>query len=132
MRPAFLAIVISTLLASCTTSDDCGPDRACTMEYRMLTVSVRDSLNAPYLLDSTFTIKASTGEEIRPQQELFEPGLYTVLSDSEMDLTTRQGESFTFKGYRHGQLKVSEAYLIQHDCCHINLVAGNTYVILND
>lgn len=102
------------------------------MEYRMVTVSVRDSLNAPYLLDSTFTVKASTGEEVRPEQGPFEPGQYTVLTDSEMDMTTRQGESFSFKGYLEGQLKVSEAYLIHHDCCHINLVAGNTDVTVTD
>lgn len=132
MRLPLLLSAFAAATVGCNTDHECGPDRACTMEYRSITIEVRDSTFAPFLLDSTFTVKASTGEEIRPQGISIDSAYYTVLTDSQMELTTRMGESFTFKGYRNGVLKVSEPFLIRHDCCHIDLVAGNTYIIVND
>ncbi len=132
MRLPLLFSALAAAFMGCNTDQECDPNMACTMEYRTITIEVRDSTNAPYPLDSTFTVKASTGEEIRPEDISIDSAYHAVLTDSQMELTTRAGESFTFKGYRNGVLKVSEPFLIRHDCCHIELVAGNTSVIVID
>jgi len=129
---ASLLLIALTATIGCRPKGDCDPERACTMEFRTIGIEVRDTAFAPYALDSTFTVKASTGEIIHVENHSMYPGHYGILTDSEMELTTTMGESFTFKGYRNGELKVSEPFLIRHDCCHIILVAGNTYVIVND
>jgi hypothetical protein len=131
MRLPFLIALIA-VLAGCESNSECDPQRACTMEYRTIAIEVRDSANAPYPLDSTFTLKTSTGEQIRPEDISIDSAFHVVLSDSQRDLTTQLGESFTFNGYRNGVLKVSEPFLIRHDCCHIELVAGNSSVIVNE
>jgi hypothetical protein len=132
MRLHLFLSAIAAATVGCNTDHECDPNRACTMEYRTITIEVRDSANAPYPLDSTFTLKTSTGEQIRPEDISIDSAFHVVLTDSQRDLTTQLGESFTFKGYRNGVLKVSEPFLIRHDCCHIELVAGNSSVIVNE
>lgn len=129
---ASLLLIVLIATIGCRPKGDCDLERACTMEFRTISIEVRDTAYAPYLLDSTFTIKASTAEVVYVDDHSMDSGHYTIFTDSEMGLTTTLGESFTFKGYRNGELKVSEPFLIRHDCCHINLVAGNTYVMVND
>lgn len=102
------------------------------MEYRFITIEVRDSLLLPYALDSIVTFLAKTGEVIPMEQQSWQVGMYTVFTDSHMEYTNTLGESFTFRGYRNGVQQVGEAFLIRHDCCHIELVAGNTFVIVED
>ncbi|MCF8257976.1 MAG: hypothetical protein K9J06_10490 [Flavobacteriales bacterium] len=134
MRLPLLLSALALIGMACNTDhdQDCAPDRACTEEYRTVTIEVRDTSYAAYPLDSTFTVKASTGEEIRPQDYSIDSAFHIVLTDSQRDLTTQIGESFTFKGYRNGVLKVSEPFLIRHDCCHIIMVAGNPWVMVTD
>lgn len=130
----FLFMMLTALLAisGCKPKGDCDPNLACTMEFRYITIYVHDTLGAPYPLDSVFTVKFGSEENIYPMEQWFEDGYYTVLSDNEMELVSYQGDSFTFKGYREGVLKVSEPFLIRNDCCHINLVEGNTAVMVTD
>lgn len=127
-----ILIALTAVLAGCEPKGECDSQRACTMEYRFITIEVRDSLLNPYTLDSTVTFIAKTGEVLSMEEQSWQDGVYTAFTDSQMDYTNTVGESFTFRGYRNGEQKVSEALLIRHDCCHIELVAGNTFVIVTD
>ena len=127
-----ILIALTTVLAGCESNDECDAQRACTMEYRFITIEVRYSLLNPYVLDSTVTFIAKTGEVLPIEEQSWQDGVYTAFTDSHMEYTNTVGESFTFRGYKGGEQKVSEALLIRHDCCHIELVAGNTFVMVTD
>lgn len=112
------------------TNDGCSLDQACTMEFRYITVQVKDASNTPFILDSVITRVNATGDELQLEEMFLDSGTYVVLTDGQRNLTSLDGDTFTFMGYKQGQLKVNEPYVIRHDCCHIELVSGSETVIV--
>jgi len=127
-RPRFLFAVLMTLMGCNRSTDGCSSDQACTMEFRYLTVQVKDSTNTPYYLDSVYTRVNASGDELHLEEMFLDSGTYVVLTDAQKELTSLEGDTFTFVGYKLGQLKVNEQYIVRHDCCHIELVSGNEAV----
>lgn len=114
----------------------CRTDIACTMEYRTISINVTDTLGNPYSLDVYRTKRLNTGavydlqtlsdswsDSLRRAQ-----GSYPVLDDSYTNSTHVCGESFEFLGYRDSLLVVSQILEIKNNCCHIELISGNTNV----
>ena len=108
----------------------------CTQEYRILTISVKDQASNPVLLDQYFVVKSSTGEMIDFSQE--DPftdsinrlnGIYTLMTDGRMEMTSRAGVEFVFHGRIGNAEIVNEKYIIANDACHVSLVSGKTEVI---
>lgn len=122
------------LFFSCTRSDDV----MCTMEYRSLTVSIRDSASHPVVLTSYFMKKVSTGEfiDLSAQDPYADSinrlqGIYVVGNDGMMGMTTKTGNAFEFHGFMGSQEIVREPYIIGKDECHILLVSGKKVIVLS-
>lgn len=117
---------------------ECPTDIMCTMEYRTIGVTVKDTLGNPYALDAYRTKQLSTGAiyDLQISSSAWEDsvrkaqGHYPVLTDSYTHIN-RCGEDFEFLGYKNSALVVSQILNIKSDCCHINLVSGNTEVTVN-
>jgi hypothetical protein len=100
---------------------------ACTMEFRMVTVSVTGPA-----LTSYYTLRTTTGDTIRIGQENVGgmAGVYPNLDDSFQSVIEGRTENFIFKGFINDSLVVNESYGIAADKCHINYVSGNLNVTL--
>lgn len=59
------------------------------------------------------------------------PGAYLVYSDAYRDETSVCGEDFVFKGYLDNQAVANGVFKIAHDCCHINLISGDTKIVID-
>lgn len=106
-------------------------DVFCTMEFRMITVSIMDSNNSPIELDSFFvTLDKDTVMTKENSHWLPDDSSIIIFSDSEMEKTTEKGKTFKLTGYLNGALVVDENYLIAHDKCHVELKSGKTVIIL--
>lgn len=117
--------VILFLIASCS-RDKRIDDTACTMDYRYITITVNgDSL------DDYYTIRNSTGEIIRNNQDGFpEDSVYIVLSDNYQPTLKNKTEQFTFKGFINNVEVINEPFVIKADQCHIEYVSGKREVDL--
>lgn len=135
MKFIFLGIVLFFFVGcqqnpQCT--DPCPKDMMCTMDFRTLQLSIRDSVGRPVMLDKYRTLKLYNNEEIDMQSglTLWEDssykanGEYPILNDGHTNKTDRCGKEFRFLGYRQNQLVVESQYKISHDCCHIRLDSG--------
>jgi hypothetical protein len=130
------------LFTSCektkTCSTECPTNTMCTMEFRSITIELKDNNGLPVALDKYRTIKLENNEEIDLQTgiSLFEDttrkniGTYPILDDSHTEKTDRCGKQFRFQGYINNQVVVDSKYKISHDCCHIQLDSGNTKIKL--
>jgi len=131
----FGIIILLVMLYSCILNTD--DDLVCTEEYRMLTVSLTDSIDNPVILTSNYTEKTSTGEIIDFVQEdnYFDSinranGIYILFTDGKMSMTSKSGTEFQFKGFIDSVLVVCEPYIIKNDGCHVLLESGNTEIVL--
>ena len=116
------------LLLLLTTASSCEEDPiACTMDFRMVTVTV-----AGPALTSYYTLRAATGDTIRIGQENIGgmAGIYPILDDSYQSVIEGRTENFIFRGFINDSLVVNESYGISADECHIAYVSGNLNVTL--
>jgi len=133
VKIAFLIIVCFMVLISCKSRNEIN----CTTEYRMLTISVIDSMSKPVLLSQYFVKKTSTGEIINFKQE--DPyldsinrmnGVYFILTDGKMAMTLKNGTEFQFIGMIDNEEIVNEKYIIGNDGCHVQILSGKTQIII--
>lgn len=116
---------------------DCNPNRACTEEFRSLFVQVVNKANNAVQLDSFVFVRLRDNQTIAGSNKpdmigtTGEVGRYLLFSDSKMNETSRCGEDFEFRGYLNKQSVANSVYKIAHDCCHINLIAGDTKIIID-
>ena len=110
----------------------------CTTEYRMLTVSIKDTASKPVILSNYFVKKTSTGEIIDFSKE--EPyldsitriqGIYFVFTDGKIGMTSKDGTEFEFHGILGTTEIVNEKYLIGNDECHVKMLSGKTEIIIS-
>ena len=113
-------------------------DIMCTTEYRMLTVSIKDSASGPVVLSSYFVRKTSTGEVI--DFSLQEPyadsinrlqGIYFICTDGMMGMTSKGGTGFELHGILGTREVVNEPYVIGKDECHIRMLSGKTEIVVS-
>jgi len=112
-------------------------DIMCTEEYRMLTVTIKDSQSNPVILSDYFVKKTSTGEIIDFSHE--DPfmdsinkvqGIYFLCTDGMMGMTSKSGTEFEFHGIMDTTEIVNEKYLIGNDQCHVFLLSGQTNIVI--
>jgi hypothetical protein len=105
------------------------------MEYRILTISIRDSVAQPILLNNYFVRKTGTGEIIDFSKE--EPyadsinrinGIYILFTDGKMSMTSKGGTEFEFHGEKGGIEIVNEKYIIGNDLCHVKRISGKSEI----
>lgn len=117
---------------------DCPPDLMCTMEFRYIQITVTDSAGKPVSLDTYRTIRLADGHAFDLQHSADEwedstrraTGIYPLLTDSEQKQVSTRGENFEFRGEKDGVMIVQEQYQVRDDCCHIDLISGNTIITI--
>lgn len=130
LAPLVFFLALTASIGCNESTEECPQDQMCTEEFRFITLEAKDTAQAPYLLDSVHTVVVESGAVVHPMEQMMDPGIYIVLSDNEKNLTSLAGDTFLFNGFKGGLLKVSEQFVIRHDCCHINWVSGSTSVTI--
>jgi hypothetical protein len=127
-----LNLAVMLLLLSCKQSHEV----MCTMEYRMLTVSIKDSAAQPVILGSYFLKNTATSEvlDLSSQDPFADSinrigGRYFICNDGMMGMVSTSGTAFEFHGMQGSKEVVNEPYIIGKDECHIRLVSGKTEII---
>ncbi len=94
----------------------------CTMQFAMVTVSVRDADANPVSLDSAVTIGKS-GRVIATGAHMGN-GVYTVADDGYQKALALRSEDVVFRGFIAGRQVVEGTYTIEADCCHVSRKSG--------
>lgn len=112
---------------SCSEGEDCP----CTMEFRMITVVVVDSVNN-LVLGLTTTIKDDSGKVYDVYNDpLIFPGHYTVMDDNYVSELTTQPKRFHFVGVKDSLTVNGEFFVNTDKCkCHVEKVSGPDTLIL--
>ena len=99
----------------------------CTEEFRTITLELTDQNGEAVLLDdyhtyldqyNLFTIDKAVNSGF--------PQFYPVFSDAQMDLLDFEGKVFIFVGFIDGEVVIEQAFEVAKDCCHIQLIRGET------
>lgn len=135
--PISTFIICSVLLFSaCThtsTSDDCTKVM-CTADFRMITVTLKDSAGNFYIPDQVRTELSQNGAVIQTSSSPAIPGqnAYTVADDGNIHNITRfQNTSVIFKVIKNNVTVKQANYEIKADCCHIEKISGDDVMIIN-
>jgi len=130
MRPLLISLILLCVLSACRRDKgDCPSDRMCTMEFRSITVEVRDGSGTDIVLDSARTMRNSDGRRFyfAPLTGTHQP-YYMVLSDAEMSELNTQGSAFRFEGFLADSLLVAADYVIRHNYYHIKKLSNPTVI----
>lgn len=115
----------------------CDPPVMCTKIYKTVSVQLKDAKGAAIRLDSFRVTILPEGKDItRPYEQhqldsYRDYGSYPVVSDSD----DFRFQRFTptrvlFEGFIADKKVVSTEYIIQFDCCHVELVSKEPDVIV--
>ena len=140
MFAKIIVAFLSIFLVACNDKDDAEQqdcsEAICTLNFVTITVSVKDASGEPVSLDSYEIIDNETGENLATDfngdeyQYLKEQGFYPILSDANRIQSQNTTATLTFKGFRTNEEVINEDYEVGADCCHVNLVSGNTEIVL--
>ena len=128
MKKIFLLVAAALYLSSCSKCDDQN-DFICTQEFRMVTIKVKSQGDENVTLDSAYTIRQSTNQKIRPEQQAG-TDYYVVLDDSYHPQLKNKEDNFRFVGWKNNQVVVDQVYRIGGDNCHISKKSGADSVTL--
>ena len=104
----------------------------CTMEFRMLTVSIKDKAGNFYKADKVETY-TQAGKMIYSQTSpsFLPDSSYTVIDDNNLkDLSKNVNTELDFKIFKDGSVIKTSKYVVTADCCHISKVSGPDQIII--
>lgn len=140
MFAKIIVAFLSIFLVACNDNDDAEQqdcsEAICTLNFVTITVSVKDASGEPVSLDNYEIIDNETGENLAADfngdeyQYLKEQGFYPILSDANRIQYQNSTATLTFKGVIDNKEVINETYEVAADCCHVNLISGNTEIVL--
>lgn len=140
MFAKIIVAFLSIFLVACNDNDDAEQqdcsEAICTLNFVTVTVSVKDASGEPVSLDSYEIIDNETGENLATDfngdeyQYLKEQGFYPIISDANRVQYQNSTATLTFKGIIDNKEVINEDYQVGADCCHVNLISGNTEIVL--
>ena len=101
----------------------CPADVMCTKIFASVGVAVKNTDGTPGQLDEVYTIRVSTSEILKYDQQQG-GGMYTILDDSYRRELQLREEEFRFVGKKGGKTVVEEPYVLTADCCHVAKKSG--------
>lgn len=110
---------------SCEIIDGLDDPVFCTEEFRFVTLEVNGGVP-----ESFFTLRKSTGDTIRFEQQALFDNQYPVLDDSYQDELEGKTDEFEFVGFQGDSEVIREVFEIKADECHIEKVSGPTAVTI--
>ncbi|WP_010135265.1 hypothetical protein [Ochrovirga pacifica] len=132
LLPIILFVLLGCNLEDETRTENCD-QTACTLEYRTISIGVKDTNNTPVALDSLQVVDLGTGKVVLTSQKYeFEGYRYPIFHDGFVATYKNQQVNLESRGYVNGQQVLTESYTVDVDCCHVSLVSGTTEVVLSE
>lgn len=133
MKQILLISLVFLMFAQCKKGDE----KACTEEFRLITVSLKNQAGQAIVPDSYYVVVHQPFHDtVITHENNYGTGRLSseiiLLTDNEMTFTTESGILFNLTAYFDGEKRVNESYLISNDGCHIELVIGNTTIIVSE
>ncbi|WMN11705.1 hypothetical protein QYS49_39330 [Marivirga salinae] len=132
-----LLVLFSVSFFSCEDenldSDDCDGNIICTEEFVTISLEITNQQGDPIVLDDFYTFYDSRKKfEYELNDIQLGTGIYPVLTDTEMDEVEREGTTLIFVGEKGGRNIVEHQMVIGHDCCHVQLIAGDDKIVIEE
>ncbi len=117
--------------------EDCSTLTVCTNEFRSIVVSVKNSSGESVRLDRYKVILGRGNKDIAPELTNFDGenfganGAYVIFNDSYRLEFQNSTTNLKFIGIIDSQEIITTEFVVGADCCHVSLVSGDTYIVLN-
>lgn len=126
----FLILLVLIVLGFSKEDDsrdiNCPGKIICTHEFRSITIKITDSQNSPVALDYYYSFNKSSGQIYKLEGDP-SAGIYTILTDAEMGNILQKGSKIIFTGTKNGE-KLTETFVIGHNCCHLVKLKGESKI----
>ena len=131
-------VLLLLLLYNCSLCDDNTNDCtniACTEQFVMITVSIVDQEQNPFILDDYKVTDLDNNidltNELKEYYKLYmDDGVYPIFDDRFQQTYQNQEIDLQFIGYVDGQEILNEIYSVGADCCHVYLISGDYEIIV--
>lgn len=141
MYQKLILVLITIFIASCsndngTKEQDCSEPIACTQNFVIIGVSVKDASGVNIPLDSFKVVDITTGKNITlvSNEEDFEgykmDSFYPIFNDTYRIDYQNKISTIAFTGYSSDKVVVNEEFEVGADCCHVRLISGNTAIVI--
>lgn len=131
----FFTFSFLLLILGCTSDKSDCADAFCTENFLTITVSIIDTNANPISLDSYEVIIIESGVDITRIVNEFEfeimkqNGTYPLFGDEYQQRYANAEVQINFKGFINNQVIANEDFTVGADCCHVNLISGNTNIV---
>lgn len=136
MKKFFTYIFLLLLLGCNGDKSDCA-DTFCTENFVTITVFINDTSDNPVALDRFEVLIIESGIDItrivnESEFEIMKQyGTYPLFGDEYQQSYVNTEVQVNFKGIINNQVIVNENFTVGADCCHVNLISGNTNIIVD-
>ncbi len=122
-------IVMMFIIQGCVEDSqplECSNDIGCTEVFVTFTYAPTDNQGNAIILDSYYSQNLDNGQTYSFVEEdvQLNQGLYTVITDAQMDQLASSGTGIRFIGLKNDEIVLQQDFVIGHDCCHIVPVQG--------
>jgi len=93
-------------------------------------LNIKDQAGVAVILDDYYTFLNSRSR-FTANSGNQQAGEYPVVTDADMELLAEEGTTLIFVGVINDKNVVEHQMMIGKDCCHIQLIEGETTVIIN-
>ena len=132
-----MLFVFPLLLLSCNGDDSDCAEAICTLSFDTITVFINDTDTNPVALDRFEVLIIGSGIDITrivnesEFETMKENGTYPLFGDEYQQSYANTEVQLNFKGIINDQVIVNENFTVGADCCHVNLVSGNTNIMID-
>jgi hypothetical protein len=141
MFEKLILVFMTIFIVGCTNDDgpkpiDCSL-RPCTQNFVTIFANVTDASGIAIPLDSFEVIDIDTGENLtldsnaQEYENYRQQGTYPIFSDTYLVQYQNTNTTISFKGSISGNQVVNESFVVGADCCHVQLISGNTDIIID-
>lgn len=111
-------------------TDPCPENLVCQLSYLTIPIQIIDKDGNPVIFQETSLRNTATGQFYEVDPEFPPERGYIIAEDFMVDLLNREGECLQLSGFIAGNLVFQYSFLIGHNCCHVELLAGPTTITI--
>lgn len=114
----------------------CDPDIMCTMEFKIIYLEIKNAAGEPFIFDEFYITKGS--DRIEAADDVYQPksNSYPVATDELMSKLSFDGDTLSFVGVKEKKNGEEDIWVHQmvigKDCCHIQLIDGDTEIVITE